>query len=308
MVLARGNFADLLEPIVKVWFMEALGEPEPMIDMLFNVAPSDKYQEEYEAMGGRPLVPPFDGQVRYADFDAGYRYDIRNFEFADGIQIQRSLWDDDKTNVMRGRATNMGLTTKNTIETDAVNVFINAFTDTGTNRMGASIAGADLVGLCSLVHPDSPVQSGNTQANEGTLALNLPNLDTTRQNMRNFTDDQGNLLGIRPDTLLVPPELERQSYQITAERAVWEPGSAQFDANMFAGRIRPVVWDRLTDANAWFLIDSRRMKQHLHFQWRIRPELANTSDFDSLLAKYRVYMRYGIGWDDWRWLFGQNPA
>lgn len=308
MVLARGNFADLLEPIVNVWFMEGLGEPDPMIPMLFNVSSSDKYQEEYEAMGGRSLVPPFDGTVRYAGFDAGYRYDIRNFEFVDGIQIERSLWDDDKQNVMRGRATNMGLTTRNTIETDASNVFTNAFTDSGTNRMGGAIAGADAVGLCSLVHPHSPVNTGSTQANEGTLALNLPNLDTTRQAMRNFTDDKNQLLGIRADTLLVPPELERTATQILSERALYEPGSAQFDVNMFAGRLRPVVWDRLTDANAWFLIDSRQMKQHLHFQWRISPELANTTDFDSLLAKFRLYMRYGIGWDDWRWIYGQNPS
>ena len=126
--------------------------------------------------------------------------------------------------------------------------------------------------------------------------------------MRLFTDDKGNLVGIRPDMLLVPPELERRATQLVSERALYEPDSAQFDVNMFAGRLRPVVWDRLTDANAWFLIDSRMMRQHLHFQWRIRPELANTTDFDSLLAKFRVYMRYGIGWDDWRWIYGQNPG
>ncbi len=308
MVLASGNFADLLEPIVRAWFLESLGEPDPMMEMLFDVTSSDRYQEEYEAMGGRPLIPPFDGTVRYAGFDAGYRYDIVNYEFADGIQIERSLWDDDRQNIIRQRATGLGGTTRNTIETDAANVFINGFTDGGTNRMGQSTNGADGVGLLSTAHPHSPVNTGDTQANEGTLALDLPNLDTTRQAMRSFTDDKDQLLGIRPDMLLVPPELERTATQIVSERALYEPGSAQFDVNMFAGRIRPVVWDRLTDGNAWFLIDSRQMKMHLHFQWRISPEFANTTDFDSLMAKYRLYMRYGIGWDDWRFIYGQNPS
>ena len=77
---------------------------------------------------------------------------------------------------------------------------------------------------------------------------------------------------------------------------------------MFAGRLSPVVWNRLTDSNAWFLIDSGLMKQHLHWFWRINPEFANMTEFDSLIAKFRVYMRYGIGWDDWRWIFGNNPA
>lgn len=308
MVLARGNFADLLEPIVNIWYMEAYGNPMAMIEQLFNVQSSDKSQEEFEGMGAGGLIPVFDGQVKYAGFDAGYRADIRHYEFAGGIQIERALWDDDKKGVMRQRATSLATRVANTIETDAANVFINSFTDSGTNRMGASVAGPDAVGLCSTAHPHSPVNAGSTQSNEGTLALSLPNLDTTRQNMMNFTDDKDQLLGINPDILLVPPELERTATQIVAERALYEPGSAQFDVNMFAGRLRPVVWNRLTDANAWFLIDSRQMKMHLHWFWRINPELANMTEFDSLLAKYRLYMRYGIGWDDWRFIYGQNPA
>ena len=174
--------------------------------------------------------------------------------------------------------------------------------------MGASTNGADGVALLSAAHPYSPADTGTTQANEGTLALTIDNLDTTRQNMRNFTDDAGQLLGINPDMLLVPPELERTATQLVSERAIYEPGSAQFDVNMFSGRFRPVVWNRLTDPNAWFLIDSTLMKQHLIWQWRIRPEFSQAEDFDGLTAKYRGYMRYGIGWTDWRWIFGQNPS
>jgi len=195
-----------------------------------------------------------------------------------------------------------------TIEQDAVNVFINGFTDSGTNRMGASMAGADGVGLLSTAHPYSPRNTNTTQANEGTLALNIDNLDTTRQAMRNFTDDKGNLLGISPDLLLVPPELERTATQMLSERAIYEPGSAQYDVNMFSGRLRPIVWDRLTDSNAWFMIDSTLMKSHLIWQWRIRPEFSQAEDFDGLTAKYRGYMRYGIGWTDWKWIYGQNPS
>ncbi len=77
---------------------------------------------------------------------------------------------------------------------------------------------------------------------------------------------------------------------------------------MFAGRLRPLVWNRLTDANAWFLMDSRLLKQHLIWQWRIRPEFAQDGDFDGIQFKFRAYMRYTIGWRDWRFIYGQNPA
>ena len=308
MPLTSGNFADLLKPGLKRIFDIGMARPRPIMEMLFGVESSTRFEEQYQGMGAQGLVPPFDGTVPYADYDAGYRVDIRNYEFALGTQIERRLVDDDQYGQIKRRAQNMSDSFNITIEQDAVNVFVNGFTDSGTNRMGASTNGADGVGLLSAAHPYSPANTGTTQANEGTLALTIDNLDTTRQAMRNFTADQGQLLGINPDMLLVPPELERTATQLVSERAIYEPGSAQYDINMFSGRFRPVVWDRLTDANAWFLIDSTQMKQHLIWQWRIKPEFAQSEDFDGLTAKFRGYMRYGIGWTDWKWIYGQNPS
>ena len=308
MPLTAGNFADLLKPGLKNIFDVGMSRPRPMMEMLFGVESSTRSEEQYQGMGAQGLVPPFDGTVPYHDFDAGYRTDIRNYEFAMGMQVERRLVDDDQYNQIRRRASNMADSFQMTIETDAANIFINGFTDSGTNRMGQSTNGADSVGLLSTAHPHSPANSSTTQANEATLALTLDNLDTTRQAMRNFTDDKSQLLGVNPDLLLVPPELERTATQLVSERAIYEPGSAQYDVNMFSGRFRPVVWDRLTDSNAWFLIDSTLMKQHLIWQWRIQPEFAEADDFDGLTAKFRGYMRYGIGWTDWRWIYGQNPS
>ena len=308
MPLTAGNFADLLKPGLKRIYDIGMSRPRPIMEMLFGVESSTRFQEEYQGMGAQGLVPPFDGTVPYHDFDASYRTDIRNYEFAMGVQVERRLVDDDQYGQIRRRAGSMSDSFNNTIEQDAVNVFINGFTDSGTNRMGASTNGADDVGLLSAAHPHSPANSSTTQANEGTLALNIDNLDTTRQAMRSFTDDAGQLLGINPNMLLVPPELERQATQIVSERAIYEPNSAQYDVNMMSGRFQPVVWDRLTDPNAWFLIDSNLMKQHLIWQWRIRPEFSTADDFDGLTAKFRGYMRYGIGWTDWRWVYGQNPS
>ena len=307
MPLTPGNFASLLEPGLKEIFNTAVNRPRPMLETLFRMESSQKSEERYQAMGAMGLVPPFSGAVKYEDFDAGYETHIRNYEFALGMQVQRTLVDDEQYGIIRGRGERLADAFDRTVETDAANIFINGFTDSGTNRMGASVAGADAVGLLSTAHPNSPRQSGTTQSNEGTLALSLPNLDTTRRAMLDWTDDQGQLLGIMPDMLLVPPELERTATQIISERAMFEPGSAQYDVNMFSGKFRLLVWNRLTDSNAWFLCDSALMKRFLIWQWRIKPEFAAETQFDTMLAKFRGYMRYGIGWTDWRFIYGQNP-
>lgn len=259
-------------------------------------------------MGASGLVPVWNGTVPYDDTHGGYMTAIRNYELAQGIAVERNLVDDAQGFTINGRALGLGEAFANTQEHDAVQVFINGFTDSGTNRLGASTNGADGVGLLSTAHPYRPDATGSTQANEGTLALTLANLDTTRQAVMNWVDDKGQLMGVMPDTLLVPAELERAATQILSERAVFEPGSAQFDVNMFSGKMRLLVWNRLTDANAWFVIDSARMKRFLIWQRRIDPEFAQTEDFDGMIAKFRGYMRYGIGWTHWSWIYGQNPS
>jgi len=306
--ITSGNFPDLLEPGLKAIFDTAVSRPRPMVEELFGMEASTKRQEHYLGMGATGLVPVFDGTVNYEDFDSYYKTSIMNYELAQGMVVERALVDDEMYGEINRRAVRLGGSFDRTIESDAADVFINAFTDGGTNRLGASTNGADGVALLSAAHPYSPAQSGTTQSNEGTLTLNVANVDTTRQNMLNFTDDKGELLGVEADTILVPTELERTARQIFGRGAIWEPGSAQFDRNMFEGAMRIVVWNRLTDANAWFLIDSMLMKQHLHWQWRIRPEFAQADDFDGIKAKYRGYMRYGIGWDYWAFIFGQNPS
>ena len=308
MPITSGNFPDLLEPGLKAIFDTAVSRPRPMVEELFGMEASTKRQEHYLGMGATGLVPVFDGTVNYEDFDSYYKTSIMNYELAQGMVVERALVDDEMYGEINRRAVRLGGSFDRTIESDAADVFINAFTDGGTNRLGASTNGADGVALLSAAHPYSPAQSGTTQSNEGTLTLNVANVDTTRQNMLNFTDDKGELLGVEADTILVPTELERTARQIFGRGAIWEPGSAQFDRNMFEGAMRIVVWNRLTDANAWFLIDSMLMKQHLHWQWRIRPEFAQADDFDGIKAKYRGYMRYGIGWDYWAFIHGQNPS
>lgn len=307
-MLISGNFAELLRPGLQQIFDTLAGRPDPVRDTLFNVIPSSMAWEEYEGMGTVGLVPPWSGQVEYEDFDAYYKKTIRNFLLVKGISVEKTLLEDDQYGKIRQRATGLGETFATTKEHDAVQVFINAFTDSGKNRMGDSVAGADAVGLCSTAHPRSPMQSGTTQSNEGTLALTIDNVDTTRQNMLNFTDDRGQLMGVSPDLVLVPAELQRTAETIFSSKAQYEPGSANFTVNLFGGRMRVIMWNRLTDSNAWFMIDSRLMKQYLIWQERVAPAFEALPQVNPEVAQFSGRMRYGIGWTYWSWIFGQNPS
>jgi hypothetical protein len=124
--------------------------------------------------------------------------------------------------------------------------------------------------------------------------------------MRSTLDDRGGRIPIVPDTILVPAELEEKAWElVTAEGklATNHPGT---NPNIHQGKLKVVVWDYLTDPDVWFLIDSRFAKMFLNWFDRVKLEFAAAEDFDTLVAKYRAYMRYNAGWSDWVWVHGNT--
>jgi len=121
-----------------------------------------------------------------------------------------------------------------------------------------------------------------------------------------FTDDRGDILNVMPDLLMVPPELEDDALVIN--KSALDPASANNAINPNQGRLSTKVWYYLTDSNAWFMIDTARMKRDLIWYDRIPLEFGREEDFDTFEAKFRAYMRYSRNWRDYRWIYGQNPS
>lgn len=307
MATANASWPDLLEPGLRERFTaRAFGRPSPALTRLFGIRDSSKLREHYLGAGAMAPPPRFEGSVVYDDLKSGWKTSITNLELAKGFMVQRSWVDDEQYGAINDMADALGDSFAVGHELDAADVFNNAFSST-TYRLGDSNLGADGVVLCSASHPLSPINAGSTQSNtSSTLPLTIDNFDIVRQRMAAWTDDRGVKLGVMPDTILVPRALERTAFQIFNPRANFEPGSAEFNSNLFAG-LNVIVWDYLTDSNNWFAIDSTKMRRHLIWQARVPLEFAQEGDFDGLLAKYRGYERYGRGFSDWKWVYGCNP-
>jgi hypothetical protein len=50
------------------------------------------------------------------------------------------------------------------------------------------------------------------------------------------------------------------------------------------------------------------MKRFLKWYDRVPIEFKMEEDFDTLVAKFRAYMRYACGWSDWFWVYGNIPS
>lgn len=295
------NWAELLAPGLREVFYttaEALAATS-RIPLLFDVQTSERAYEEFLSVGGMGNWEAYKGAIEYDDLQKGYKTTLTHEEYVRGFKIERKLVEDDQYGLFRDRPAELAMAAMRTREVHAASVFNNAFS--------SSYVGGDACPLVYDSHPKSPSNAG-TLDNEGTLSLSYTNVEAVRQLMRAWTDDRGNLIPVQPDTLLVPPELEKTAYEIVATNNV--PDTTDYKANFVKGFIRQViVWDYLTDANAWFVIDSQRAKQSLKWLDRVPLEFAldPTSNF-RLESRWRGYMRYAYGWKDWRWVYGNNPG
>lgn len=267
---------------------------------LFNVQSSTRSKEESVGHGGVPAEAwdtyNASGQVGTADFNQGYKSTYEHGLYPIRMEIEKTLLEDDQYGVISDYSRKLGISAATKMERDAASVFNNAFS--------SSFLGGDGKALCSTTHPRNPNKSGNL-VNKGTSALTKAAVSTTRQAIMATEDDAGNILGMTPDMLLVPPELEDAALEIA--QSAQDPASANNAINPQAGRFQVVPWHFLTDSNNWFMIDSVWMRESLRWYDRVALEFMMV-DETSVHVVYEARMRYSFGWDDWRWVYGHEVS
>lgn len=316
-VLIPENWPTLLLPgLRKIWHTR-LRTREALFraDKIFSKDTSQRAFEEYQGVGevGSDGWTEFDKfrKVPYGGFEPNYKATLRHKTYAKGLMVERELLEDNMypqagiPKSLTQRVEKLADSAAVFREKAAADVFNNAFTDSGISAAGFSVSGPDGVGLVSTAHPLSPTNSG-TQSNEFTETLNAAGLTVVRAAMQRWTDDKGDIVSINPDTLIVPPALEDTALALVNSELVL--GSNNNDPNPHKGRYEVVVWPYLTDTNAWFLADSVLMDEHLIWLDRVLPEWQTEGDFDTIMAKYRGYMRFSVGWDAWQFIAGSNPS
>ena len=304
----REHFGKLLEPGLRQIFYDVYDQIPSMLDELYNVQTTPNPYEEDVSIGTMGDFPDFNGTVEYDRPYQGYNKVYEFPEMAKGFSIERKMYDDDRYNVINKRPAGLALSAFRRREKDAAALFNNAF--------DANHLGPDGKRLCATDHPSKAfVDSGGSEgienrSNVNTSVLSPTTLQEAKNAMRGYKDDRGELISVVPDTLLVPVALEELAWELIASEK--KVNSAENNPNIHYGRYRLIVWDFLNgnDENdsPWFLIDSRYAQMFLNWFDRVPLEFAMEEEFDTLVAKFRAYMRYSSGWSDWVWIYGSDPS
>jgi len=146
-------------------------------------------------------------------------------------------------------------------------------------------------------------KAGSTYYNGLALALTGDNLQTAYNLMTvtNNYNERGQKVSIKPDTLLIPPNLRFTAKTILESERV--PGNANNDINAVQNIVEPIEWEYLTDTDAWFL--GKRLKGIKVLNRRI-PIIEFYKNPETKAIYVTIDARWGAFVKNWRYWLGSN--
>jgi len=298
------NFPDILDPTFLRIFDEEYDQLPDMLPTFFTDPGQGPRGDsvKWSQVGTLPDFTEFTGTIGYQSQSQGYDTTATYVEWANGIQVERKLFDDDKHQIMNQRPAALAMSAVRTRQKHGAQFFNGAFSVNNSfyvNSEGLSV--------CNDSHTTTSGASTSTGFdNKGTAALSAAAVSAARTQMRGFRGDQAERITVMPDELVVPPDLQDRALEIT--KSGQDPESANNAINPQQGRYRLIDWEYMNDTNNWFLMDSGMRRKSLFWVDRIEKEFGRIEDFDTLVAKFRCYMRYSWAWVDWRFIYGAEVS
>jgi len=298
-----GAFGDLLDIDFEDIFNDTYDQLEDKIPMLYTMVPHNGQNHmRWSEIGTVPDFTEFTGQITYQSQAQGYDVQATYIEFTNGIQVRRKLFDDDQYHVMNERPKGLAMSAQRTRQQDAFRIF-NESTATGSSFFTNS----EGVALISSAHTtNAAVSTANGFDNSGTAALTATAVQASRIAMRGFRDDTAGRMSVTPDELFYPVDLFAEAEEIIGSSGKLDGADNNLNVNKNA--YEGYDCEYLTDANNWWMCDSKKRREYLFWVERIPLEFGMAEEFDTFIAKWRAYMRYSFAYVNWRWVYGNIVA
>jgi len=287
-------------------------EGKSQIDNIFQMDKATGFGEKfsYETSLGDFEPVGENGAVPENDFVEGYSKTLEYETWKDSFEVSREMIDDANMGKIKEKSGGMMLAHHRTREKFGAKMLSSGISTTmtfGKGNKSFDIAGADGLPLFSKSHPSKTGKTGlQTNLYDGSYSYeNLSKIETL---MQNVTDDDGEILSIMPDTIIIPNDatVKRQVFEdLNADGA---PNTANNNGNFVAGRFNIIVWPYLTTPTGvtnsqWFiLMDSEWNKTYQGLVWRDRVALEVMSVIDDKTDAniWKGYTRFGATPNNWR--------
>jgi hypothetical protein len=267
-------------------------EAESLIDKIFNMDETSNYAEKYlyETSLGDFSAVGEQGAYPESSFQEGYGKTIEPDEWKLQFSVTKTMIEDAKFGKVKQKAYGFMKSYYRGREKFGLGILNNGASTTmtfGPNGKSFNIACNDGLALFSGVHTSKTGGTG-TQSNYISNPFSYDALCLAEEHMHYITDDDGNIMDISPDTIIVPDKARIRKLVFdaigTAEGA---PGTANNSMNVQYGRWNVIFSPYLTNTSgitagtdSWYLADSKwnEMYEGLVFLDRIPLEVRSYVD------------------------------
>ena len=302
-------------------YIEQLGEAferESLLKYLFHFENSRHWAEQHSSETAMDDFVPVGegGEYPRTGFESGYDRIIENMTFKQSFSVTQELVEDAQLGEMKRRARKLNTAYGRTREKFGRALYAGGIYGTTVSFGGKSFACNSADGL-ALFHKEHVNKvNGKKQCNlyKGSFTASL--LGKIETEMQQLTGDNGELLAVAPDTILIPNDAALKDAVFSAIGADKEPTTSNNAYNYQFGRWNVIIDPYLTQALAamgktdkpFILLDSKFLEtgDGAIFQERKKLEVKSVVDQNNDNNSWRGRARFGAGFVDWRFAAAGN--
>lgn len=302
-------------------YIEKLGEAferESLLKYLFHFENSRHWAEQHSSETAMDDFVPVGegGEYPRTGFESGYDRIIENMTFKQSFSVTQELVEDAQLGEMKRRARKLITAYDRTREKFGRALYAGGIYGTTVSFGGRSFACNSADGL-ALFHKEHVNKvNGKKQCNlyKGNFTATL--LGKIETEMQQITGDNGELLAVSPDTIIIPNDAALKDAVFSAIGADKEPTTSNNAYNHQFGRWNVIIDPYLTQALAamgktdkpFILLDSKFLEtgDGAIFQERKKLDVKSVIDQNNDNNSWRGRARFGAGFVDWRFAAAGN--
>lgn len=286
-------------------------ENESALPKIFKEVKSNNFAEKFTSKTSLTNFEAVEegGSYPESEMREGFSKVVEPVTWKQSFVVTQEMIEDNKILDIKNNALGFTQAFGRTKEMFGASLLAGAVTGTTITFGGKSFntTSADGVSLFSKVHP-SVFEDKGTQSNLFKDGFSVDALSALECKMSDFKDENGYVLSVAPDTIIIPNDYELKTAVFAAVGADKDPNNANNGFNYQFGRWNIIVWNQLnplvtsTNPKPFILLDSKYNDRAGGAVWVNRVELTVKSDIDESTDNnvFRGRARFTAGFNNWR--------
>ena len=285
-------------------------EQKSVVKNIFVEVDSDNFAEKFTGLtsmanGFQPVGEG--GALPLDERQEGYSKTIYHETWKDSFSITREMVDDGKLGDLNRIGANGFIKAFYSGQEEyGATILAGAIAGTSTTYKGKTVdcTSADGESLFSTAHTSITGNTAN-QSNKFAGAFSVDVLSAIETRMQNFVDDNGKVLTIAPDTIIIPNDAKLKKEVFAAIGADKDRATSNNGFNYQFGRWNVIVWPNFKPSGSdkpFILLDSANNEElfGLIKTNRVPLEIGSWIDNNTKNNVWDGYARYELGFNEWR--------